>query len=103
MSARFRLDGKVALVTGASSGLGAHFARLLAAEGAQLALVARRLDRIEAGVQAIVAEGGKARAWQMDVTDARSVAEAVAAVVAAYGRIDVLINNAGIAATRPFL
>jgi NAD(P)-dependent dehydrogenase (short-subunit alcohol dehydrogenase family) len=103
MSPRFRLDGKVALVTGASSGLGAHFARLLAAEGAQVALVARRLDRIEAGVQTIVADGGTARAWQMDVTDARSVAEAVASVAATYGRIDVLINNAGIAATRPFL
>lgn len=103
MTARFRLDGKVALVTGASSGLGAHFARLLAAEGARVALVARRIERLESGVQAIAAAGGEGRAWEMDVTDAHSVADAVGSIAATFGRIDVLINNAGIAATRPFL
>jgi NAD(P)-dependent dehydrogenase (short-subunit alcohol dehydrogenase family) len=103
VSASFRLDGRVALVTGASSGLGAHFARVLAAHGARIALVARRADRIAAVVAAIRDAGGDAAGWPMDVTAQASVDAAIAEIAGRFGGIDVLVNNAGIAATRPFL
>ena len=89
------LTGRVALVTGASSGLGARFAEVLAAQGACVVLAARRLDRLEALASKITAAGGKALAVQMDATDAASMSAAVAAGEAAFGTIDILINNAG--------
>jgi NAD(P)-dependent dehydrogenase (short-subunit alcohol dehydrogenase family) len=90
------LTGRVALVTGASSGLGERFARVLAAKGAAVALCARRLDRLEALAGEIAASGGKALAVRMDVTDAESMFAAVAAAEAAFGTVDILVNNAGI-------
>ena len=73
------LTGRVALVTGASSGLGARFAEVLASQGAAVVLAARRLDRLEALAAKITAAGGKALAVQMDATDADSLVAAVAA------------------------
>lgn len=93
----FRLDGKTALVTGASSGLGAHFAQVLAAEGAHVVLAARRAALLEEQVQAIRATGGQASAVPLDVNDASGVPAAFDALVAACGVPDILINNAGIA------
>lgn len=91
------LAGKVALVTGASSGLGAHFARTLAGAGARVALAARRLDRLEV----LAAElGGDARAFAMDVTDVSAVRAAVDAVERACGPIDLLVNNSGVTVTK---
>ena len=89
------LSGRVALVTGASSGLGARFAEVLAAQGAAVVLAARRLDRLEALAAQIRARGGRALAVQMDATDADSLVAAVAAGEAAFGTIDILVNNAG--------
>ena len=89
------MTATVALVTGASSGLGARFARVLAAKGAKVALCARRIDRLEALAAEIKAAGGEALAVQMDATDADSVIAAVAAAEAAFGTVDILINNAG--------
>lgn len=92
----FRLDGKVALVTGASSGLGWHFARRLAEAGAAVAITARRLDRLEELAAEINGAGGRALPVALDVTDPASVAQAVAAAEAGLGPIDILINNSGI-------
>ena len=92
------LAGKRALVTGASSGLGAHFANLLAGHGAQVTLAARRTGALEARVAAILADGGDAAATELDVRSSASVANAFAA-----GPFDIVINNAGIALTRKAL
>lgn len=89
------LTGRVALVTGASSGLGARFAEVLAAQGAAVVLAARRLDRLEALAEKIRAGGGRAVAVQMDATQADSLIAAVDAAEAAFGTVDILINNAG--------
>ncbi len=99
----FAIAGRVALVTGASSGLGLHFARMLAAAGAKVALVARRADRVAAAAEALRAAGHTAAHWRMDVTDGDSVAAALDAVAATFGEIDILVNNAGITVTRRFL
>jgi len=96
---KFRLDGKVALVTGASSGLGAHFASTLAAQGARVALAARRAGRLAELAGRITATGGNARVIEMDVTNPESVASGVAAL----GPIDILINNAGVGEPSAFL
>lgn len=94
MSAAFSLEGRVALVTGASGGLGAHFARVLHDAGAQVALAARR---------PVPVSGDRMMAVTLDVTDAASIAAALDAVEARFGVCDLLVNNAGIAATKPFL
>lgn len=97
------LSGHTALVTGASSGLGHHFARTLAAHGATVVAAARRRDRLAALVDAITADGGRALAVPMDVEDGASVRAAVATATDACGPIDVLVNNAGLALTKPAL
>jgi NAD(P)-dependent dehydrogenase (short-subunit alcohol dehydrogenase family) len=99
----FRVDGKVALVTGASSGLGEHFARTLAAAGATVVASARRLDRLEALVAGIARDGGRAHAVALDVTSAPSVEAALAAAARMAGVPDIVVNNAGIATTRASL
>lgn len=93
---RSNLKEKVALVTGASSGLGAQFARVLAANGATVALAARRVERLKDLRAEIEAAGGQAHIVQMDVDQAESIAAAVAHVESACGPIDILVNNAGI-------
>ena len=99
----FDVGGKVALVTGASSGLGEHFARTLAAAGATVVAAARRADRLEALAADIARDGGKAMAVAMDVTDAASVAAAFEKVSSAVGAPDIVVNNAGIAQAKPAL
>jgi NAD(P)-dependent dehydrogenase (short-subunit alcohol dehydrogenase family) len=94
------LAGTVALVTGASSGLGARFARTLALAGATVALAARRVDRLERLRAEIEDAGGHARAVALDVTDPAAIARAVATIEADVGPIGILVNNAGVAATR---
>ncbi len=84
------LAGKHALVTGASSGLGAHFAAVLAGQGVHVTAAARRLDKVQAVCDAITATGGQAQALQMDVADPSSVDSALAGT-----RFDIVINNAG--------
>jgi NAD(P)-dependent dehydrogenase (short-subunit alcohol dehydrogenase family) len=97
---RFSLQGKAALVTGASSGLGAHFAGVLAAAGAKVAVAARRQERLETLVDEITRSGGDAIAVAMDVTDRNSVQSALDSVERQLGAIDILINNAGVAGSR---
>ncbi|MDA0369290.1 MAG: SDR family oxidoreductase [Proteobacteria bacterium] len=89
------LTGKRALVTGASSGLGARFAEILAADGAEVLLAARRVDRLTSLVASITAGGGKASPLELDVTDPGSVSASVAAAFG-DGGVDILVNNAGI-------
>jgi NAD(P)-dependent dehydrogenase (short-subunit alcohol dehydrogenase family) len=96
MSANFDLHGRVALVTGASSGFGEHFVRVLAGAGASVVAGARREDRLHRLVTEIGPE--RALAVAMDVTDAGSVAAAFAAAEARFGTVDLLVNNAGVAA-----
>ncbi len=97
LSSLFSLDGKVALVTGASGGLGARFARALAGAGACVALAARRVDRLAALAAEIEGAGGRALAVELDVTDEDAVSGAFDAAESALGPVDILVNNAGIA------
>src|SRR5882757_1706999 len=90
------LRDTVALVTGASSGIGEATARELAGRGAAVALVARRMDRLKALADQITRDGGTAVAIEADVTDAEQVSEAVEQTVRDWGRLDILINNAGV-------
>ena len=90
------LSGQTALVTGASSGLGLRFAKVLASCGAKVALAARRLDRLEALADEIRAAGGEATAIAMDATDADQLIAAVGQAEAALGPMTILVNNAGI-------
>jgi NAD(P)-dependent dehydrogenase (short-subunit alcohol dehydrogenase family) len=92
----FDLSGRVGLVTGASSGLGLRFAEVLAANGAAVALVARRKDRIVALQEKIAAAGGRAVAIEADVLDAAAMRRAFDAAEAAFGTVTVLVNNAGV-------
>jgi NAD(P)-dependent dehydrogenase (short-subunit alcohol dehydrogenase family) len=96
MQQGIRLDGKTALITGASSGLGWRFAQVLAGAGARVALAARSTDKLEALKREIEQAGGQACAVRMDVTDVASVRAAVAAAESALGGIDVLVNNSGV-------
>ncbi|MFH9354450.1 SDR family oxidoreductase [Kitasatospora sp. NPDC017646] len=95
------LATRTAVVTGAASGMGAATARLLAANGARVALLARRTDRIEAFAAEITAAGGRALAVTADITDQSSVDEAAAAVHDAYGPADLVVNNAGVMLPNP--
>jgi NADP-dependent 3-hydroxy acid dehydrogenase YdfG len=90
------LKGTVALVTGASSGIGAATAAALAAQGATVALAARRRDRLEALAADITGQGGTALVLECDVTDQQQAAGAVERTAAELGRLDTLINNAGV-------
>lgn len=96
---RFDLAGQVALVTGASGGLGRHFAEVLGGAGAAVAVTARRTELCEDVAAGIVARGGRAVAVRLDVTDAASVTAAFAQAEAALGPVGVLVNNSGIAVT----
>ncbi|TDU28359.1 NAD(P)-dependent dehydrogenase (short-subunit alcohol dehydrogenase family) [Panacagrimonas perspica] len=96
----FDLTGKTALVTGASSGLGRHFALTLARAGAQVALAARRADKLADAVKEIEALGGKAVAVSMDVLDRASVNAALDEAASRLGPIDILVNNAGVSGTQ---
>ncbi|MGK2911995.1 MAG: SDR family NAD(P)-dependent oxidoreductase [Sphingobium sp.] len=91
----FDLTGRVALVTGASSGIGANFARILSRSGASVVLAARRTDRLSALREEIEAAGGRALAVSVDVTDEASIAAAFDAAEAAFGTVDTIIANAG--------
>jgi 3-oxoacyl-[acyl-carrier protein] reductase len=93
----FSLKGRAALVTGASSGLGMQFAKALADNGASVALVARRVERLQALKDEIEGKGGKAVAIAADVTDRAAMARAFDAAEKAFGTVTVLVNNAGIA------
>ncbi len=103
MSVPMVLDGKVAMVTGASSGLGRHFAVTLARAGAKVAAAARRLDKLRELVGEIEGFDGRAIALSLDVTDAASVRAAVAAAETELGAITILVNNAGVTVAKPVL
>jgi NAD(P)-dependent dehydrogenase (short-subunit alcohol dehydrogenase family) len=90
------LKGQVAVVTGASGGLGAHFARLLAREGAAVAVTARRLDKVEALAAELKGQGCPAMALRLDVAEAATIAPAFDAIQSALGPISILVNNAGV-------
>ena len=89
-----RLKNKVAIVTGSTSGIGIGIARLYAAEGAQVIVCGRRVEKGQGVVDSITAEGGKAAFHVMDITDPASIEKLVEDTAAAYGRIDILVNNA---------
>ena len=103
MSGIFDLTGRHVLVTGASSGLGRHFAGLLGRAGARLTLGARRAEALARTVSTVEAEGGQAQAVVMDVADRAGIEAALDAAEARFGPVRVLVNNAGITATTPTL
>lgn len=94
------LNGKVALVTGASSGLGARFAKILAEAGAQVVLAARRVERLKELRAEIESNGGAAHLVALDVTDYASIKSAIAHAETEAGPIDILINNSGVSSTQ---
>jgi len=94
------LDGRVALVTGASSGLGAQFARTLSAAGAAVVLAGRRIERLKELRADIEGAGGDAHVVQLDVTDRDSIKAAVAHAETEMGSIDILVNNSGVSTTQ---
>ena len=100
---RFKLDGRVAIVTGASSGLGVSIAAALAEAGADISLAARRLDRLRNTCALVEATGRRALAVQTDVADPEACQRLVDATVSEFGRVDILINNAGVGAIVPAL
>lgn len=103
MNPSFDLSGKVALVTGASQGLGEHFAQCLSAAGAKLVIAARNREKLARVEQQIEAAGGEALSLALDVREGDSIAQAFAAIDREFGRIDLLVNNAGIAVTKAAL
>ncbi|MCK9284176.1 MAG: SDR family oxidoreductase [Rhodocyclaceae bacterium] len=98
----FSMAGRVALVTGAGTGMGARFARTLAGAGAKVVCAARRADKIEATAEAIRTAGGQAVAVSLDIASSDSVRSAFDAAEKAFGRVDTLINNAGQIVFSPF-
>ena len=96
-----QLNGTVAVISGASSGIGWATARALSTRGAKVLVLARRTDRLTELVQIIGAAGGDAQAYEVDVTNADDVREVVTAIGDEHGRIDVLVNNAGFLANGP--
>ncbi|HTD88241.1 MAG TPA: SDR family oxidoreductase [Candidatus Binatia bacterium] len=96
-----KIEGKVIVITGASSGLGEATSRLLSAQGASVALGARRADRLQALADELTGSGGKALAVTMDVTNRDQVKKLVDTAVQKFGRIDVMINNAGLMQQSP--
>ena len=101
--APFSLEGRVALVTGASSGFGRHFADVLSQAGARVVLAARRLELVEAAAAEVRTAGGEACAVAMDVTDSASIASALDTAERALGVATVVVNNAGITIPKPLL
>ena len=99
----FDLSNKVALVTGASRGLGLGFAKTLARAGADVAMTSRTLDSLDEPVQQVESLGGRATKIQLDVRDHQSIKDAVTAVIERFGRIDILVNNAGCNVRKPAL
>jgi NAD(P)-dependent dehydrogenase (short-subunit alcohol dehydrogenase family) len=102
-SQRFSVRDKAVLITGASSGFGAHFARVLASEGAKVGLAARRTEVMEAIAAEIREAGGTATTVKLDVADSASIKHAVQTIADAFGRIDVLVNNSGVSISKPLL
>lgn len=100
INALFRLDGKVALVTGASSGLGRHFAKVLARAGAHVVVAARRQERLQALCEEIADGGARASAVTLDVTDAASVKACFDACEKLAGVADIVVSNAGTTVTK---
>src|SRR5918997_3516713 len=98
---RFRLDGQVAIVTGASSGLGVAFAKALAEAGADVVLAARRVDRLEETRALVEATGRRALVVATDVASPEQCQALVDAAVTGLGRVDVLVNNAGVGTAVP--
>jgi NAD(P)-dependent dehydrogenase (short-subunit alcohol dehydrogenase family) len=96
----YNFDGKIALITGASSGLGARFAKVLAKAGAQVVLASRRIERLKELRAEIEAEGGAAHVVALDVTDYGSIKSAVAHAETEAGPIDILVNNSGVSTTQ---
>lgn len=102
-SNRFSLEGRIALITGASSGIGQHLAKALASAGASIVLCARRLDKIQAVAQEIEAADGRAIAVAMDVNDRESINNAYQQAEDKLGVCDIIINSAGVADPKNFL
>jgi NAD(P)-dependent dehydrogenase (short-subunit alcohol dehydrogenase family) len=100
---KLELDGKCALVTGANGDLGSHFAKTLARAGASVAIAARRPETLREVLDVIAAAGGRAHAVALDVTDPASVARAFDDAEKALGPLTVVVNNAGVAVTKPLL
>ena len=100
MALKVELNGKIALITGASSGLGARFAKVIAKNGAQVVLASRRIERMKELRAEIEAEGGAAHVVAMDVTNLDSIRSAVAHAETEAGPIDILVNNSGVSTTQ---
>ena len=99
----FDTSGKIVLITGAGSGLGEGYALTFGDAGATVICAGRNMERLNKTVQSIEEAGGKAKAYQVDVSDNASIHELVSAICADFGRIDVLVNNAGYENIQPFL
>ncbi|HEY5800235.1 MAG TPA: SDR family oxidoreductase [Burkholderiaceae bacterium] len=100
MGIEVNFEGKIALITGASSGLGARFAKVLAAGGAQVVLASRRVDRLKELRAEIEADGGAAHVVTLDVTDYASIRSAIAHAETEAGPIDILVNNSGVSTSQ---
>jgi NAD(P)-dependent dehydrogenase (short-subunit alcohol dehydrogenase family) len=100
MGVETNLEGKIALITGASSGLGARFAKILAQAGAQVVLASRRIERLKELRAEIEADGGAAHVVSLDVTDYGSIKAAIAHAETEAGPIDILVNNSGVSTTQ---